>query len=74
MTEYGTPAEDLSAYHLLVSLVPMERVKHILHHPRMPIDARPCRLPGSLLVQAVLVDGTVVSVRQPSIGAKPRRI
>lgn len=70
--EYGKPDADPSAYNLLLQTITAEKVVRILHHPRIPIDARLCQLPGSLLVQAVLEDGRVISVRQAKAGATPK--
>ena len=70
--EYGKPDTDTAAYDLLMQIVINEQVVRILHHPRIPIDARLCQMPGSLLVQAVLEDGRVVSVRQSKQGGTPR--
>ena len=64
MKVYGTPDADTTAIDYLLSIVSVEQVESILHHPRIPIDARPCKLPQSLLVQAVMKDKTVINVRQ----------
>lgn len=64
MKVYGTPDADTTAIDYLLSIVSVEQVESILHHPRISIDARPCKLPQSLLVQAVMMDRTVISVRQ----------
>lgn len=74
LKEYGVPDEDKAAYDLLLQLVGDQPLRHILHHPRKPLDARSCQLPGSLLVQAVLLDGTVLSVRQTHKGKVPRKV
>lgn len=70
--EYGTPDEDLAAYNMLLVAVLGLEVRHILHHPRKPLDAKMCQKPGSLLVQAVLADGRVISIRQLRKGEQPR--
>ena len=72
MEEYGTPDSDKTAYMVLLAYVEGMDVKYILHHQRMPIDARPCQLPQSLKVQAVLGNGKVVTCQQaaPSHAAR----
>lgn len=72
--EYGQPDADTAAYRLLLQTIEGLQAIRILHHPRKPLNAKPCQLPGSLLVQAVMLDGTVVSVRQAKVGATPRVI
>lgn len=74
MKVYGQPDEDTAALDLLLKLVDPEKVVYILHHQRIPIDARPCKLPQSLLVQAVMLDSTVISVRQNIPGGKASNI
>lgn len=69
---YGSPDADTSTYDLLMEAVQGKEVLRILHHQRKPIDARPCQLPDSLMVQAVLIDGTVITARQAKKGAIPR--
>lgn len=71
--EYGTPDADPTAYQLLLSHVQGMAVVSILHYPRVAIDARPCQLPLSLRVQAVLANGVVITSWQPSPG-RPARI
>ena len=73
MKEYGTPDADDTAYKTLLKHVESMEVDYILHNPRVPVDARMCRLPQSLTVQAVLASGKVISCFQPSPG-KPARI
>lgn len=69
---YGEPDEDTLAADMLHEAVKDEKVKYFLYHPRTPIGARPCKLPGSLTVQAVLENGKVVTVVQHGVGKKPR--
>lgn len=66
--QYGTPDPDLSAYNRLVELAATEDVMYILHHQRVPIDARSCLGPGSLKVQAIIVGGKLLTVRQSAEG------
>lgn len=70
MIEYGKPDEDGTVLTCLLSAVEGQEVLYILHHQRIPVDARPCRLPLSLTVQAVLDNGKVVTARQDKPGAK----
>ena len=72
MKVYGVPDADLTAYNLLVEYVGSRPVLYILHHQRMPVDARPCKLPLSLSVQAVMEDGAVITAQQPSPGTRAR--
>ena len=73
MKEYGTPDPDRVAYLAVLRHTVDMPVKYIVHHQRVPINARACQLPQSLLVQAVLVDGQVVTAFQPAPG-HPARI
>lgn len=68
MKEYGTPDPDDTAYRAVIKHVEGLEVAHILHHQRVPINARMCRLPQSLKVQAVLVDGSVITYVQMAPG------
>lgn len=70
MKEFGTPDADLTAYKVLIAYVADQSVNYILHHQRMPVDARPCKLPLSLRVQAVLANGQVVTAFQAAPGKK----
>ena len=74
MKAYGQPNADTTALDLLLTLVDPEKVAYILHHQRIPIDARPCKLPQSLLVQAVMLDNTVISVRQNTPGDRAIKV
>jgi hypothetical protein len=71
MTEYGTPDSDTAPLDTLKAwlLANSQEAVYIMHYQRVPIDARPCQLPTSLKVQAVLEDGRTVTAFQPSIGA-----
>lgn len=64
MQTYGKPDEDTAAINYLLSIVDTDNVRAIMYHQRVPIDARACLLPQSLLVQAVMLDNTVINVRQ----------
>ena len=68
MKEYGTPDADLTTYNLLLEHIKGMDVLSIIHHPRVPIDSRACRLPQSLKVQAVLIDGRLVTCQQMAPG------
>jgi hypothetical protein len=69
---YGKSDPDMAAENLLMETIRGEDVVSILLHPRMPINARPCQLPGSLTVQAILASGRVITVRQNKVGATPK--
>lgn len=73
MKIYGQPDPDDTAYKLLMEYVGDKDILYILHHQRIPVDARPCKLPLSLRVQAVLLNGEVITAMQPEPG-KPARI
>lgn len=64
MRIYGTPDPDTTAFDRLMREVEGLEVAYIIHHPRVDMAARACQWPGSLKVQAVLKDQTVVTVRQ----------
>lgn len=68
MKEYGTPDADSTAYLLLLEHIKGMEVLSILHHPRVPIDARACLLPQSLKVRAVLLNGQVITCQQAAPG------
>ena len=70
MRIYGKPDDDSAAYNALMQAVGDAEVTYIMHHQRVPIDARPCKLPTSLMVQAVLVGGKVVTATQIGIGGR----
>lgn len=72
MKEYGTPDADPTAYLLLLERIEGMEVLSILHHQRVPIDARACLLPQSLKVQAVLIDGGLVTCQQMAPGHTAR--
>ena len=71
---YGKPDEDQTAQRLLETLVSGKDVDYFVLNPRKPINARPCQLPGSLTVQAVLVGGEVITVRQYKVGGEARQL
>lgn len=71
---YGESDEDSTAEDLLRELVADKSVAYLLLHKRMPLNARPCKLPGSLTVQAVLTNKTVVTVRQTKVGGPARHV
>ena len=73
MRVYGTADPDSTAYDFLLKLVEHEDVESILLHQRIPIDARACKLPQSLTIQAVLKDKTVITVRQNQPGSRAFR-
>lgn len=72
MKVYGVPNVDPTAYHCLLDYLAGRKVKYILHNQRVPIDARPCLLPQSLRIQAVLEDDTVVTAFQAAPNHKAR--
>jgi hypothetical protein len=74
MKHYGTPDPDTTAYDVLMALVDSQDVTSVLHSQRMPIDSRTCQRPGSLLIQAVLNNNTVITVRQDSPGGRATQI
>lgn len=71
---YGVQDPDTTAYDLLMQIIKDKKVARVLLHQRMPINARPCKLPGSLTVQAVLESGEVITVRQPRLTGPAKRI
>lgn len=71
---YGESDADLTAENLLREHIKGMDVEYLILHPRKPTNARMCKLPGSLTVQAVLTNRTVVSVRQYSPGGPARII
>ena len=69
---YGESDADLAAENLLREHIKGKDVLYLILNQRIPSNARPCKLPGSLTVQAVMADRTVVSVRQYGPGGRPR--
>lgn len=74
---YGESDEDTTAERLLLEVVEQRRKEgkqtmHVLLHQRKPIYASTCQGPGSLTVQAVMADRTVVTVRQDRKGGPAR--
>ena len=72
MITYGTPDPDTTAFDRLMREVEGLEIAYIIHHQRVDMGARACRWPGSLRVQAVLKDRTVVTVRQMKPGGPAR--
>ena len=72
MTEYGTVDLDDSAYKVLMHSVEGLDIEYVIHHPRKPINARPCQLPGLLRVQAVTRNGQVITAEQYKVGGTVR--
>ena len=72
MLEYGTPDTDTSVADALRKWLSdnKQEASYLLHHQRIPVDARPCKLPRSLKAQLVLVNGKVVTAFQSHPGAK----
>lgn len=70
--EYGSPDSDSTAYDLLREYTKNMVVVYIMHHPRVPIDARACQMPQSLKVQAVMAYGNIITSTQmaPGLPAK----
>ena len=71
---YGESDKDLTAENLLRETVKDSEVRYLILHQRMPLNARPCKLPGSLTVQAMLSNGCVVTVRQNKPAGEARVI
>ena len=73
--EYGHLDADITAYNFLLDqIASLGEVSYIVHHQRKPPNAKPCQKPNSLLVQAVMRDGSVISVTQPGVGREPRLV
>ena len=67
MTEYGTrlpehPLDELLAYTGLTSW------RYTIYHAQIPLDARPCRGPGTYKVEVVRFNGTVAAAVRPLNG------
>ena len=72
MKTYGHPdPEDNQTEDFVRNLVADLDVHYFVLHPRKPITARMCQRPQSILVQAVLADGRVITARQDVPGSKP---
>ena len=69
---YGESDKDLTAENLLRETIKDCSVRYLILHQRMPLSARPCKLPGSLMVQAVLSDGQIVTVMQNKVDGPAR--
>lgn len=72
MVIYGKPDEDTATVDALNNWLREQQAEavYILHHQRVAIDARPCRLPLSLTTQLVLDDKRVVTAFQARPGAR----
>jgi len=75
MKIHGTPDLDSTAYEAILDYLVKNNLEadRILFYQRMPVDARPCKLPLSLKVQAILKNNVVVTAFQPAPG-QPARI
>lgn len=74
---YGKPDEDQTAENLLKEVIAAhgsQNLSYVVLHPRVPIGSPICKLPGSLLVQAVFIGGVVISVRQNELGGEAKRL
>ena len=72
MKTYGHPdPEDNQTEDFVRNLVADLDVHYFVLHPRKPITARMCQRPQSILVQAVLANGRVITARQDAPGNKP---
>jgi hypothetical protein len=72
MKVYGEPDPvDNQTEDFVRDLVDGLDVHYLVLHPRKPVNARLCQRPQSILVQAVLVDGRVVTARQDAPRMKP---
>jgi hypothetical protein len=74
LKEYGPKDEDLTAYHKLLDYLTAKDIvpTYIMHHARRPLGAKQCQWPGSVRVQAVLPDNSVVTAVQYQPGAEAR--
>lgn len=74
MKEYGTIDQDPTAYLHLYEYLVVNSIAptYILHHPRRPLASKQCMWPGSLVVQAVLPDLTVITSTQLRPGGTAR--
>lgn len=70
MTSYGTPDSDPAPLAALMIAVEGREVEYVIHFPRVAIDARPCLLPLSLKVSAVLANKQVVTAFQAAPGRR----
>ena len=70
MKIYGQPDQDQTAYNTLLAYLKGEEPKAILHHQRQPPNARPCKGPMSLRVQAIMQDGRIITAHQANIGTR----
>ena len=59
--EYGINNKNPVLYEFLLKHVDYSKVDYILHHPQVPIDARPCAGPLSQMVQAIMTDSSIVT-------------
>ena len=72
MKVYGHPdAEDNQTESFVRDLVDGLDVHYLVLHPRKPVNARLCQRPQSILVQAVLENGNVITARQDAPGNQP---
>lgn len=71
---YGKPDEDQTAQNLLGELISGLEVEYLVLRPRIPIDARPCQLPGSITLSAKVKGSGFITVRQNKPGGSARRI
>ena len=59
---YGKPSEDTEPLEKLLSLIDLGNTNYITHFPKVEINARPCKMPGSIKVSAIMKDSKVLSV------------
>ena len=72
MKVYGEPdPTDNQTEDFVRAKVAKLDVSYLILHPRKPVNARLCQRPQSILVQAVLSDGRVITARQDAPGLKP---
>jgi hypothetical protein len=72
MKVYGTPdPTDNQTEDFVRGLVAKLEVSYLVLHPRKPVNARLCQRPQSILVQAVLKNGNVITARQDAPGNPP---
>jgi hypothetical protein len=72
MKVYGTPdPTDNQTEDFVRAKVAKLEVSYLVLHPRKPVNARLCQRPQSILVQAVLKNGNVITARQDAPGNPP---
>ena len=72
MKVYGTPDADTATVETLQKWLADNNMQaeYIMHYQRVPVDARPCKMPLSLTTQLILTNKRVVTAFQAKPGAK----